>query len=83
LGDFDSISVAVESLDLRIINKLMLTKFHHFKLKPFTPHITIAYVNKNKADNIVGNKHFHGITFESNEFYLNLNENKSEKFTIS
>jgi len=75
--DFDVVIVKVESQDLENLNKRISETFsHRDTYKGYTPHLTLAYVEKGKAARFAGDKHFSGkeITIDQISFSSSIDD---------
>lgn len=63
-SSFDVIKIEVVSPHLFYLNKLLKENVESVQLFPtYKPHVTIAYINKNVGEYLVGSKDFKGISW--------------------
>jgi len=65
--NFDVVTIEVRSPELHCLNKDLSKLPHSNNFLEYKPHVTIAYVNPNKADHLTGNQNFTGHEFEVKE----------------
>lgn len=80
--DYDVLKVDVISKDLETINKTISENFENADEHPiYEPHITLAYVQKGKGDELVGEETFKDEEFEIKDFYFTTP--KEERFELT
>lgn len=63
---FDVLKLEVASDGLHKLNKLLATLEHTNKFSDYKPHVTLAYIKKNKCKNLINDRTFAGTHFPAN-----------------
>jgi len=80
---FDVLKIDVECAELHHINSILTKNLEVFQTYPkYIPHVTIAYLNKNRGREYKNRNDFEGITFKVNEFVFSSKDGPKYKIEL-
>ena len=80
---YDVLKIEVKSKELFKLNQLLKRLPYTSKFKEYVPHCTLAYVEKDTCDNLIGDKQFEGKTINVSELVFSPSSGEKTKITLN